>query len=147
MMKKSDDLYRATAHIREACLCLHAQRAARALARHFDEALRPCGLTSGQFSLLVVLNRPDPVGMGPVANFLAMDRSTLTANLKPLERDGLVAVAIDPQDRRGRKLSLTPQGRKTLRAAMSIWKSEHEALEKEIGADADMLRAGLRAIA
>lgn len=147
MTKKSDDLYRATARIRDACLCLHAQRAARALARHFDEALRPCGLTSGQFSLLVVLNRPDPVGMGPVANFLAMDRSTLTANLKPLERDGLVAVAVDPQDRRGRKLSLTPQGRKTLRAAMSIWKSEHEALEKEIGVDADMLRAGLRAIA
>ncbi|MEP2830271.1 MarR family transcriptional regulator [Parvibaculum sp.] len=147
MTKKQTALQEATAHIRDHCLCLHAQRAARALARRFDDALRPHGITSGQFSLLNVLNRPDPVSMGPVAKFLAMDRSTLTANLKPLERNGLIAVEVDPEDRRGRKLSLTPEGRKVLRAAMTVWKSEHEALEKEIGVDADLLRTGLRAIA
>jgi len=147
MTKKQTALQEATAHIRDHCLCLHAQRAARALARRFDDALRPHGITSGQFSLLNVLNRPDPVSMGPVAKFLAMDRSTLTANLKPLERNGLIAIEVDPEDRRGRRLSLTPEGRKTLRAAMTVWKSEHEALEKEIGVDADLLRTGLRAIA
>lgn len=145
--KDNAALYQATAHIRDNCLCLHAQRAARALARRFDDALRPYGITSGQFSLLNVLNRPEPVSMGPVAKFLAMDRSTLTANLKPLERNGLVKVEVDPEDRRGRKLSLTAEGRKTLRAAMTVWKSEHAALEKEIGTDTDALRAGLRAIA
>lgn len=147
MTKQFDDLYAATAHIRDHCLCLHAQRAARALARRFDEALRPHGITSGQFSLLNVLNRPEPHSMGPVAKFLAMDRSTLTANLKPLERDGLVSVAVDPQDRRGRRLALTARGRKVLRAAMKVWQSEHAALEREMGVDPEPVRAGLRAIA
>ena len=146
-MAKKDDLIETTLHIRDHCLCLHAQRAARALARRFDDALRPYGITSGQFSLLNVLNRPEPASMGPVAKFLAMDRSTLTANLKPLERNGLIRIEVDPEDRRGRKLSLTAEGRKTLRAAMGVWKSEHAELEKEIGVDADLLRAGLRAIA
>jgi hypothetical protein len=58
-----------------ACV-LHVQRAARALARRFDDALRPLGLTNGQFSLMMSLNRPQPPGMGDVASLLAMDRTT-----------------------------------------------------------------------
>jgi DNA-binding transcriptional ArsR family regulator len=81
-----------TMAVRDACLCLHVQRAARALARRFDEELRPVGLTHGQFSLLMALNRPTPATMGEVTRVLAMDRTTLTANLKPLERRGLVTV-------------------------------------------------------
>src|SRR5437016_9352017 len=103
-----------TIEVRNACLCLHLQRAARAVARRFDAALRPLGLTSGQFSLLMSLNRPDPATIGSVAALLAMDRTTLTANLKPLERRGLVGVSIDPADRRGRHLTLTPPGRALL---------------------------------
>src|SRR3984957_9122323 len=89
--------------VRDCCLCLHVQRAARALARRFDEALRPLGLTNGQFSLLMSLNRPEPPAMAAVASLLAMDRTTLTAALKPLERRGLVKVNPDPVDRRGRR--------------------------------------------
>src|SRR5437763_11975183 len=100
--------------VRDHCLCLHAQRAARALARRFDEAMRPAGLTSGQFSLLMSLNRPAPPALGAVATLLGMDRTTLTANLKPLARRGAVKIAVDPADRRGRLLSLTPAGRKLL---------------------------------
>src|SRR5208283_5749540 len=91
----------------DSCLCLHVQRAARALGRRFDEALRPLGLTNGQFSLLMSLNRPEPPPMGPVASLLAMDRTTLTAALKPLQRRGLVKVSQDPADRRSRILQLT----------------------------------------
>src|SRR5579864_5285199 len=98
--------YETTILVRDSCLCLHVQRAARALARRFDEALRPMGLTNGQFSLLMSLNRPDPPSMGPVASLLAMDRTTLTAALKPLERRGLVRITADPKDRRGRLLHL-----------------------------------------
>src|ERR671933_2323956 len=98
--------FETTLEVRDTCLCLHVQRAARALARRFDEALRPVGLTNGQFSLLMALNRPEPAAMGPVARLLAMDRTTLTAALKPLERDGLVAIGADPTDRRGRILNL-----------------------------------------
>src|SRR5690242_9117663 len=78
--------------VRDCCLCLHVQPAARALARRFDEALRPVDLTNGQFSLLMSLNRPAPPAMADVASLLAMDRTTLTAALKPLERRELVTV-------------------------------------------------------
>ncbi|MEN3953208.1 MarR family transcriptional regulator [Iodidimonas sp. SYSU 1G8] len=133
--------------VRDACLCLHVQRAARALARRFDDALRPVGLTSGQFSLLMSLNRPKPPTMGSVASLLAMDRTTLTANVKPLERRGFLAVTPDPSDRRSRLLTLTDAGRAALRAAVPIWKREHEDVERLLtGADPETLRADLRAL-
>src|SRR5271165_6312340 len=95
--------FETTTRVRDRCLCLHIQRSARALARRFDEALRPLGLTNGQFSLLMSLNRPEPPDMASVASLLAMDRTTLTAALKPLARRGLVKVITDPSDRRGRR--------------------------------------------
>ena len=101
-----------THHVRDYCLCLHVQRAARALARRFDDALRPVGLTQGQFSLLTSLNRAEPPTIGAVATLLALDRTTLTANLKPLERRGLVKVKVDREDKRSRRLIMTPAGRR-----------------------------------
>src|SRR5271154_1346067 len=89
-----------TFKVRDTCLCLHLQRAARAVARRFDEVLRHIGLTNGQFSLLMSLNRPEPPTIGSVSALLAMDRTTLTAALKPLERRRLVKVTIDAEDRR-----------------------------------------------
>ena len=136
--------YATTIHVRDTCLCLHVQRAARALARRFDDALRPVGLTNGQFSLLMSLNRPEPAGMGGVANLLAMDRTTLTAALKPLLRRGLLIVEPDPKDRRGRVLSLTDSGRAVLAKAVPIWTREHAAVDAELDGGSDALRAGLR---
>src|SRR6202158_5776894 len=103
-----------TLHVRDTCLCLHVQRAARALARRFDDVLRPLELTNGQYSLLMSLNRPEPPKIGSVAALLAMDRTTLTANLKPLERRGLVKVTVDRQDKRSRRLIITAGGRAPL---------------------------------
>ncbi len=139
--------FETTLHVRDTCLCLHVQRAARALARRFDEALRPVGLTNGQFSLLMSLNRPQPAGLGGVANLLAMDRTTLTAALKPLERRGLLTIAPDPKDGRARVLSLTPDGRAVLAQALPIWTREHGELDQELGGGSEALRAGLKAIA
>ena len=103
-----------TLEVRDRCLCLHLQRAARAVGRRFDEALRPFNLTHGQYSLLVSLNRPHPPRISDVATLLAMDRTTLTANLKPLARRGLLAITPDPKDKRGRLLNLTDAGRDLL---------------------------------
>lgn len=137
-----------TIEVRDNCLCLHAQRAARALARRFDDAMRPLGLRSGQYSLLMSLNRPEPPALGAVAQLLAMDRTTLTAALKPLERDGLVEVIVGPEDRRGRLLVLTDAGRKRLAAAVPIWRDTHAAIEAELPViDFDELRSGLAALA
>jgi DNA-binding MarR family transcriptional regulator len=133
--------------VRDSCLCLYIQRAARALARRFDEALRPVGLTNGQFSLLMSLNRPEPPGMTAVALLLAMDRTTLTAALKPLRRRGLVRVAADPVDRRGRRMALTAKGRRALARAVPIWKKTHAAVEALLrDGDADRLRNNLRTL-
>jgi DNA-binding MarR family transcriptional regulator len=134
-----------TLRVRDACLCLHVQRAARALARRFDEALRPVGLTSGQFSLLMALNRSEPPGIGAVAALLAMDRTTLTANLKPLTRMGFVRVGMAAGDRRRRVLVLLPAGLAALVAAVPVWEREHTALEGLVG-DANRLRGDLVAL-
>jgi DNA-binding MarR family transcriptional regulator len=123
------------------------QRTARALARRFDDAFRPLDLTSGQFSLLVSLNRPIPPNIGSVASLLAMDRTTLTAALKPLERRGLIDVRIDAKDRRTRLLKLTRRGRALLSRAVPIWEKTHTALEKQLaGADPDRLRNDLHVL-
>jgi DNA-binding MarR family transcriptional regulator len=134
--------YETTLLVRDSCLCLHVQRAARALAKRFDDLFRPMDLTNGQFSLMMALNRPEPPGMAPVAALLAMDRTTLTAALKPLERRGLVAILSNPTDKRGRLLSLTAEGRALLAQAVPLWAAEHAAMETEL-ADADALRADL----
>jgi DNA-binding MarR family transcriptional regulator len=139
--------FETTLRVRDCCLCLHVQRAARALARRFDEALRPIGLTNGQFSLMMSLNRPEPPGIVAVADLLAMDRTTLTAALKPLERRGLVTVARDPSDRRGRQLSLTKAGETLLASAVPVWEETHREVEAQLkDVDPDRLRSGLRSL-
>ncbi|WP_262691868.1 MarR family winged helix-turn-helix transcriptional regulator [Kordiimonas aestuarii] len=144
-MSKEDFLPLEITHlVRDSCLCMHLQRAARAMARHFDDALRPHGLTSGQFSLLMSLNRPDAPSIGSVAQLLAMDRTTLTANIKPLERRGLMKVSPHPKDKRSRCLSLTDEGRRLLKEAFPTWQSAHERAEDLIGTpDAERLRCNL----
>jgi DNA-binding MarR family transcriptional regulator len=140
--------YAATLEVRDACLCLHVQRAARMLARKFDDALRPFDLTSGQFSLLVSLNRPEPPTIGSVATLLAMDRTTLTANLKPLERRGLLKIAVDKNDKRSRRLSITASGRALLNKAYPVWKQTHVEVEFLIAhGSADALRQALISLA
>ena len=137
--------FETTLLVRDTCLCLHLQRAARALARRFDAALRPLDLTNGQFSLLMSLNRPEPASMSAVASLLAMDRTTLTAALKPLERRGLVKVTGDPADRRSRKLALTPAGHMLLARAVPVWQSAHAVVEALLAdAEPDRLRSSLR---
>jgi DNA-binding MarR family transcriptional regulator len=139
--------FETTLLVRDTCLCLHVQRAARALARRFDDALRPIGLTNGQFSLLMSLNRPEPPDMGAVASLLGMDRTTLTAALKPLQRRRLLKITVSPADRRSRILTLTSQGRRLLARAVPIWRKTHAAVEALLpDGDPDGFRKNLRAV-
>ena len=83
--------------------------------------------------------------MGSVSQLLAMDRTTLTANLKPLKRRGLIRITVDMEDRRGRRLSLTSKGKALLLAAAPIWIETHVETERLLTAiRADDLREGLR---
>jgi DNA-binding MarR family transcriptional regulator len=145
----SDDLPVETTHeVRDRCLCLHLQRAARAVGRQFDAALKPVGLNNGQFSILMALNRPEAPRVGELAPFLAMDRTTLTAILKPLERRGLILVSPDEKDRRSRRLRLTDKGRDILVRAVPIWRATHDAVDAVLtDTGGDGLRQELRRLA
>ncbi|UXO84327.1 MarR family winged helix-turn-helix transcriptional regulator [Brucella intermedia] len=144
MSNSRDVPFETTLLVRDTCLCLHVQRAARALARRFDDALRPVGLTNGQFSLMMSLNRPVPPPMKPVAELLAMDQTTLTAALKPLQRQGWVEIIVNPNDRRERLLQLTPEGKATLAAAVPMWKATHLDIEKQlVNGNGDEVRRNL----
>ncbi|KWT64209.1 Organic hydroperoxide resistance transcriptional regulator [Hyphomicrobium sulfonivorans] len=132
-----------TLEVRDRCLCLHVQRAARSLARRFDDVLRPFDLTNGQFSLLMSLNRPQPPTIGEIAQLLAMDRTTLTANLKPLERRKLLLIVVDEKDRRSRRLLITDAGRKLLGAAIGVWRRTHDEIDALLGASPEQLREEL----
>jgi DNA-binding MarR family transcriptional regulator len=125
--------FQTTLEVRDTCLCLHLQRAARLLARRFDDALRPFGLTNQQFSLLMALNRPEPPPLAPVAELLGIDRTTLTAALKPLVRDGFVKPLPNPRDARSRLLRLTARGERRLARALPVWRQVHDELEGDLG--------------
>ena len=85
--------------------------------------------------------------MASVAALLAMDRTTLTAALKPLERRGLITVTPDSTDRRSRRLTLTPQGKTLLASAVPVWQKTQRDLESQFkDGDVDRLRSSLRAL-
>ena len=143
-MMRPDLPLEVTREVRDRCLCLHLQRAARSVARKFDEVLRPFGLTNGQFSLLMSLNRPEPPRINDVAGLLAMDRTTLTANLKPLQKRGLIEVRVDEKDKRGRRLVLTDSGRDVLKEAVPVWRRTHDDLDSLLKSTSpDTLRESL----
>jgi DNA-binding MarR family transcriptional regulator len=147
MAMATNPTFETTLVVRDACLCLHVQRAARALARCFDDALRSLGLTNGQFSLMMSLNRPEPPEMAAVASLLGMNRTTLTAALKPLQRRRLLKVTADPADRRRRVMTLTPKGRRLLTRAVPVWRKAHISVEALLpDGDPDRFRKNLRAL-
>src|SRR5438034_11647607 len=124
-----------TRTVRDDCLCLRVQRASRGIGRMFDDAFRPFGLTNVQFSLLMMLNRPSPPTIGGLAESLAMDRTTITANLKPLERRGLVTVRRDDDDSRVKLVALTSAGRSLLAQCVEHWQAANDAVRTRVSTD------------
>jgi DNA-binding MarR family transcriptional regulator len=118
--------------IRDQCLCLATQRAARRLARRFDRLFAPLGLTNGQFSMLVALSGQWTPRMGELAEFLGMDSTTMTAAIKPLEKRGLVALQTDEADARVRRPGLTDEGRAVVAKAVPLWREEHAKVQAEL---------------
>lgn len=134
--------------IGDTCLCLAVQRASRSVGRRFDEAFRPLGITNWQFSLLLMLDRPEAVTVSGLAAQLGMDRTTITSNLKPLTRRGLVVVAADPGDRRVRRISLTAAGGELLAVARRHWQAVNAEVEARLAeVDPITLRAALKELA
>lgn len=122
------------------CVCLGLQRAARNVARHYDEALRPTGLTSGQFTILSSLLRDKPMPLGALAELLGLDRTTLNRNLRPLEAEGLVATVPDPEDARVRGIELTPAGHGRLDIAVPLWRRAQSESNAKLDTDWQQIR-------
>lgn len=118
--------------IRDQCLCLATQRAARLLARRFDRLFAPLGLTNGQFSMLVALSGQWKPRLGELADFLAMDSTTVTAAVKTLEKRGLVMLLPDEADARVRRPALTDAGRAVVAQAVPLWRAEHALVNTEM---------------
>jgi len=122
------------------CLCLASRRAARAITRRFDQALRPHGIRATQFTLLAALALKGPQSIGTLAEFIGADRTTLTRNLAVAEERALVRIG-SAEDGRERIASITARGRQTLRRAFPAWRETQSALTGAIGTGtADSLR-------
>jgi DNA-binding MarR family transcriptional regulator len=129
------------------CICTTARMASRVLTRLYDDALRPFGLRTTQLSILSRLEDEGPLGLTQLAALLALERSTLTRDLAPLERRGLVRVATG-EDRRQRVAELTADGRSTLEAAWPAWRAVQDDVRVRAGAErVERALADLRALA
>ena len=115
------------------CTCFAVRRAARHVTQLYDAHLAPTGLRTTQYSLLKALAQPGPHSLGGVAARMGLDRTTLGRNLRPLERDGLVSIDVDPADRRGRALTITDRGVAKLHHAQACWTLAQEAFEQGYG--------------
>ena len=117
------------------CTCLRLRKASRCVSQIYDQHLQRHGLTITQYGLLAHLSRLDGISIGTLAEKLIMDPTTLTRNLRPLEREGLVVLAADPRDRRSRRLHLTDHGRTTLAQAKPAWVEAQRQIEAALGTD------------
>jgi DNA-binding MarR family transcriptional regulator len=116
------------------CNCTALRKATRRVSQLYDSALEPCGLRTTQRAILSHIARTGTPPIGELAEALVMDRGALTHNLKPLERDGLVEIGIDPDDRRNRRVTLTAAGRTKLAESEPLWKRAQEGFEAAFGA-------------
>jgi DNA-binding MarR family transcriptional regulator len=126
----------------ESCACHKVRMAARAVTRAYDEALRPVDLRATQLAVLVAVGAEGTMSITALADFLGMDRTTLTRNLKPLEKGGLVAVGNEGW-RRSRALEITKKGRARLREALPLWQRAQESLSSKLGDDWSGVRHSL----
>ena len=127
------------------CACFNLRKATRVVTQLYDEALKPAGLRSTQFTVLAATRALGPVSVNELAEWIVMDRTTLTRNLKPLERDGLIAVR-PGDDLRVRQVSLTAKGRKTLERAYPMWEGVQARLREQLGdARVDQMLVDLKA--
>lgn len=113
------------------CACATARLVARALTQLYDESLRGTGLEAPQFALLMTLEKAGPLNQAALGRRYALDKTTVSRNLRWLERRGWVTAA-SSDDRRARTFSLTPEGRRRLAAAHPHWRKAQAQLRAEM---------------
>jgi DNA-binding MarR family transcriptional regulator len=131
----------------EKCNCFAVRAAARHVTQFYDQFLVPIGLRTSQFSILAKLKRKGPLTINALAEDMVMDRTTVSRNILPLERDGLIRIEPTASDRRAKELHLTKAGEKRLHAAIKAWSQAQMRFEASYGTkQASELRRLLRAV-
>ncbi|MED7828487.1 MarR family winged helix-turn-helix transcriptional regulator [Streptomyces chiangmaiensis] len=131
----------------DTCNNLALRKAARYIGATYDKALASVGLRGTQFSILQQLSAHGEMTITALADVIAMDRTTMASNLKPLAREGLVTVETSATDRRARIVTVTPEGVSRMRAALPLWEGVQAQFEESFGVDdAAHLRASLEAV-
>jgi DNA-binding MarR family transcriptional regulator len=127
------------------CNCTGLRKATRRISQLYDKALAPSGMKITQRAILAQIKRSEPTNVGLLADALVMDSGALAHTLKPLERGGLIAVEVNPDDRRHRLISLTAQGRAKLAETDTLWVQAEKNFESAFGrAEAESLRTLLQ---
>jgi DNA-binding MarR family transcriptional regulator len=116
-----------------ACACFNIRKAARVVTQRFDDILKPSGLLVTQFTILVAVAIAKSPTINELAEILVIDRTTLTRNLKPLEREGWLKTELGQQDRRTRTIALTADGEAVLAKALPLWKQAQNLVEETLG--------------
>ncbi|MDX2505098.1 MAG: MarR family winged helix-turn-helix transcriptional regulator [Gammaproteobacteria bacterium] len=119
-------------HDLQNCACFNVRKSARVLTRHYDEALQPLELKPTQFTILAVLSGVDTITVTDLADYMILDRTTLTRNLRPLEKQGMIQTGAG-EDRRTRMISLTKKGLTKLQAAIPLWKQAQKDVTEYLG--------------
>lgn len=129
----------------ERCNALALRQATRHVSQFYDQHLAAAGLKGTQFSIVARLSHGGPRSINELARDLVMDRTTLGRNLRPLERDGLVSLEVDPADRRSRRLAVTASGKALFERARPAWQAAQQQFEKAFGkAEAAAMRMLMR---
>jgi DNA-binding MarR family transcriptional regulator len=115
------------------CNCFRTRKASRRLTQIYDTILAPSGIRSTQYMILAVLYERGGLSVNELAGLMVIDRTAMGKNLKPLERDGLIAVNVSDEDRRSRTVTLTKKGAKVLEQAYPLWKTAQSRFEKKHG--------------
>jgi DNA-binding MarR family transcriptional regulator len=127
------------------CHCTALRKASRRISQMYDTTLAPSGMKTTQRAILAQIHRSEPVSVSVLAEALVMDAGGLAHTLKPLDRDGFVEISIDPNDRRGRVVSLTPAGRAKLKETDRLWKVAQRSFETACGrVESASLREAMR---
>jgi DNA-binding MarR family transcriptional regulator len=120
--------------IGQTCTVFNLRKASRVVTQLYEEIMKPSGILPTQFTLLVASRAWGPITISSMAEALVMDRTTLTRNLKPLERDGLLSVSPGKVDQRAREVSLTSKGLKQLKQALPLWNEAQRKIKQSLGA-------------
>ncbi|MDB5576601.1 MAG: hypothetical protein JWR80_1777 [Bradyrhizobium sp.] len=115
------------------CNCARLRRAARVVTRFYDQKLAPAGITTNQFTILGYLKSRGGIRIAALGDLLALDRATIGHNLRPLERDGLLTITPDDNDRRAREVRITPAGLARVAEARALWDEAQARFETDFG--------------